>query len=61
MTFREWYNTVYAPTYEGHGMDDPEIAEMAFEAGFNNGYDAGQADGYQEGTRNGAGLDDGRV
>jgi len=33
MTFREWYKKEYQPVYEGEGVDDFEIAEMAFEAG----------------------------
>jgi len=32
MTFREWYNKEYAPVYEGHALDDYEVAAMAWKA-----------------------------
>ncbi len=63
MTFEEWWDNqktkdaFILQVIEDDNEYEKAIAKLAFDVG----YDAGQSDGYEEGTRNGWGLDDGRA
>jgi len=57
MTFEEWLQDL-----KNKNETTLEYTNIGLlKSAWSMGYDAGQSDGYEEGTRNGWGLDDGRT